>query len=94
MDQRSPREIEDDELYFEAYDDMVKFLAEKTNCSVIRCEQAEADDMIALWIQDHPDDEHMIVSTDSDSTQLMADNVQQYNGTTDPTCKSRRLCRC
>ena len=27
------REIEDDELYFEAYDDMVKFFAEKTNCS-------------------------------------------------------------
>ena len=83
MDQRSPREVEDDELYFEAYDDMVKFFAEKTNCSVIRCEQAEADDMIALWIQDHPDDEHMIVSTDSDFYQLMADNVQQYNGTTD-----------
>ena len=83
MDQRSPREIEDDELYFEAYDDMVKFFAEKTNCSVIRCEQAEADDMIALWIQDHPEDEHMIVSTDSDFYQLMADNVQQYNGTTD-----------
>ena len=83
MDQRSPREVEDDELYFEAYDDMVKFFADKTNCSVIRCEQAEADDMIAMWIQDHPDDEHMIVSTDSDFYQLMADNVQQYNGTTD-----------
>ena len=83
MDQRSPREVEDDELYFEAYDDMVKFFADKTNCSVIRCEQAEADDMIALWIQDHPDDEHMIVSTDSDFYQLMADNVTQYNGTTD-----------
>ena len=83
QDQRSPREVEDDELYFEAYDDMCKFFAEKTNCSVIRCEKAEADDMIALWIQDHPDDEHMIVSTDSDFYQLMAPNVQQYNGTTD-----------
>ena len=83
QDQRSPREVEDDELYFEAYDDMCKFFAEKTNCSVIRCEKAEADDMIALWIQDHPEDEHMIVSTDSDFYQLMAPNVQQYNGTTD-----------
>ena len=83
QDQRSPREVEDDELYFEAYDDMCKFFAEKTNCSVIRCEKAEADDIIALWIQDHPEDEHMIVSTDSDFYQLMAPNVQQYNGTTD-----------
>lgn len=83
MDQRSPREVEDDELYFEAYDDMVNYFREQTNCSVIRCEKAEADDMIALWIQDHPEDQHMIVSTDSDFYQLMADNVQQYNGTTD-----------
>ena len=83
MDQRSPREVEDDELYFEAYDDMVRFFAEQTNCSVIRCEKAEADDMIALWIQDNPDDEHMIVSTDSDFYQLIAPNVKQYNGTTD-----------
>lgn len=80
---RSPREIEDDELYFEAYDDMIKFFSEKTNCSVIRCPTAEADDLIATWIQTHPDDNHIIVSTDSDFYQLLADNVKQYNGTTD-----------
>ena len=83
MDQRSVREQEDDELYFEAYDDMVKFFSEKTNVSVVRCEQAEADDMIATWIQQHPDDNHYIVSTDSDFYQLLAPNVTQYNGTTD-----------
>jgi|TARA_B100001093_G_scaffold510984_1_gene577933 5'-3' exonuclease len=83
MDSRSVREQEDDELYFEAYDDMVKFFAEKTNVSVVRCEQAEADDMIATWIQQHPDDNHYIISTDSDFYQLLAPNVTQYNGTTD-----------
>ena len=83
MDQRSVREQEDDELYFEAYDDMVKFFSEKTNCSVAQCEQAEADDMIATWIQQHPDDNHYIISTDSDFYQLLAPNVTQYNGTTD-----------
>ena len=83
MDQRSVREQEDDELYFEAYDDMVKFFSEKTNCSVVQCEQAEADDMIATWIQQHPDDNHFIISTDSDFYQLLAPNVTQYNGTTD-----------
>ena len=83
MDSRSVREQEDDELYFEAYDDMIKFFSEKTNVSVVRCETAEADDMIATWIQQHPDDNHFIVSTDSDFYQLLAPNVTQYNGTTD-----------
>ena len=83
MDQRTVREQEDDELYFEAYDDMVKFFAEKTNVSVVRCETAEADDMIATWIQQHPEDNHFIISTDSDFYQLLAPNVTQYNGTTD-----------
>lgn len=82
-DQRSVREQEEDEMYFEAYDDMVKYFTEKTNCSVIKCEQGEADDMIATWIQTHPDDNHYIISTDSDFYQLLAPNVKQYNGTTD-----------
>lgn len=83
MDQRSIKEQEDDELFFEAYDDMVKFFNEKTNCSVIRQSDAEADDLIATWIQQHPEDNHVIVSTDSDFYQLLASNVVQYNGTTD-----------
>ena len=82
-DKRTPREIEDDELFFEAYDDMIKFFNDKTNCSVIRCPNAEADDLIATWIQTHPDDNHIIVSTDSDFYQLLANNVKQYNGTTE-----------
>ena len=82
-DKRSPKEIEDDEMFFEAYDDMIKFFNDKTNCSVIRCPNAEADDLIATWIQTHPDDNHIIVSTDSDFYQLLAHNVKQYNGTTE-----------
>ena len=82
-DQRSPKQIEDDELFFEAYDSMINFFAEKTNCSVIRCPVAEADDLIATWVQEHPQDNHVIVSTDSDFYQLLSPNVCQYNGTTD-----------
>lgn len=81
--QRSPREIEDDELYFEAYNEMVEFFKSKTNCTVLQCPVAEADDMIATWIDRHPDDKHFIISTDSDFYQLISDNVTQYNGTTD-----------
>ena len=83
MDQRSVKEQEDDELFFEAYNDLVEFFSNKTNCSVIRQANAEADDLIATWIQQHPDDNHVIVSTDSDFYQLIAPNVTQYNGTTD-----------
>lgn len=81
--QRTPKEIEDDELFFEAYEDMIKFFNDRTNCSVIRCPNAEADDLIATWIQTHPNDEHIIISTDSDFYQLLAHNVKQYNGTTE-----------
>jgi hypothetical protein len=81
--QRTPREIEDDELYFEAFDHMVTFLKDKTNCSVIQHPECEADDMIAMWIQSHPDDQHIIVSTDSDFHQLLAPNVKQFNGVQD-----------
>jgi len=83
MDKRSVREQEDDELFFESYNDLTKFLEERTNVSVIQQSNAEADDLIATWIQQHPEDKHVIISTDSDFYQLLADNVIQYNGTTD-----------
>ena len=75
-------EQEEDKLFWEAFDDLTKFLKEKTNCSVLRCEIAEADDIIARWIHKHPDDEHCIVSSDTDFIQLLAPNVNQYNGIT------------
>lgn len=82
-DQRSPREVEDDEMFFESYNDLIEFLNSKTNCTVIRQGNAEADDLIATWIQQHPDDQHVIVSSDSDFYQLLAPNVRQYNGVMD-----------
>ena len=42
--------------------------------------QLEADDLIAGWIQSHPNDNHVIISTDGDFAQLIAPNVKQYNG--------------
>ena len=83
MNKRSVREQEDDELFFESYDETVKFLDSRTNVSVIQQPTAEADDLIATWIQEHPEDNHVIISTDSDFYQLLAPNVTQYNGTTD-----------
>jgi 5'-3' exonuclease len=40
----------------------------------------EADDTIAGFIQAHPNDSHVIISTDGDFAQLIAHNVKQYNG--------------
>lgn len=77
---RTKREVEDDELFFEAYDDFCKFFLDKTNCTVLQCPVAEADDLIAMWVDLHPEDEHVIVSSDSDYMQLLAKNVTIYNG--------------
>jgi 5'-3' exonuclease len=76
-------EQEEDRLFWETYDNLTKYLAEQTNCSVIRHEKAEADDVIARWIALHPQDQHVIISSDTDFVQLLADNVEQYNGITD-----------
>jgi 5'-3' exonuclease len=76
-------EAEEDKLFWETYDELTKYLSTRTNCSVIRCATAEADDVIARWIALHPQDQHTIVSTDSDFVQLVAPNVQLYNGVND-----------
>lgn len=80
--QRSQREIDDDKLFFEAFGDAIKFLTDRTNCSVLHCPRAEADDLIAIWTQTHPEDQHVIISSDSDFYQLLAPNVRQFNGVT------------
>jgi len=76
-------EAEEDKMFWETYDSLTKYLSEKTNCSVIRCPTAEGDDIIARWIALHPQDEHVIISSDTDFVQLLASNVNQYNGITD-----------
>ena len=76
-------EQEEDKLFWETYDSLTKYLTTKTNCSVIRHPEAEADDVIARWIALHPQDDHVIISSDSDYVQLIAPNVRQYNGITD-----------
>ena len=77
------QEAEDDRLFWETYDELTKYLSTKTNCSVIRHPEAEADDVIARWIATHPQDDHIIISSDTDFVQLVATNVKQYNGITD-----------
>ena len=76
-------EAEEDRLFWETYDQLTEYLRERTNCSVIRHAEAEADDVIARFIALHPADHHTIVSSDTDFVQLLATNVDQYNGISD-----------
>ena len=78
-------EQEEDRVFWEAFDTFKDFVDTKTNCTVMQHPQLEADDLIAGWIQNHPDDEHVIISTDSDFAQLIAPNVKQYNGVSETT---------
>ena len=80
VDAMSPTEQEENKVFWECYDDFCDFIKTKTNATVLQQSNAEADDLIATWIQSHPDDDHIIISSDSDFYQLMADNVKQYNG--------------
>lgn len=84
VDQAAMTEAEQEEnkLFWETYDIFTTYLRDKTNASVLRCANAEADDLIARFIDLHPDDEHFIISSDSDYVQLISENVRQYNGVT------------
>ena len=79
------KEAEEEKVFWEAFDTFKNFIAEKTNCTVLQHQQLEADDLIAGWIQTHPNDDHVIISTDSDFVQLIAPNVRQYNGVMETT---------
>lgn len=76
-------EQEEDKLFWETFDALKEFLANKTNCTVMQHGELEADDLIAGWIQAHPQDHHTIVSSDTDFYQLLSNNVNQYNGIAD-----------
>ncbi len=76
----TPREQEEDKLFWETFDKFKEFIIEKTNSTVLHNQTLEADDLIAGFIEAHPNDNHFIISTDSDFHQLIAPNVSQYNG--------------
>ena len=73
-------EVEENKMFWETYEAFTTYLREKTNVSVLRDPIAEADDLIARFIHLHPDDEHFIISSDTDYLQLITPKVKQYNG--------------
>ena len=79
------KEAEEERVFWETFDQFKQFVTEKTNCTVLQNPQLEADDLIAGWVQSHPNDNHVIISTDGDFAQLIAPNVKQYNGVSEVT---------
>lgn len=75
-------EVEEGKLFWDTYEVFTTYLREKTNVSVLRHREAEADDIIGRFVALHPDDEHFIISSDTDYLQLISENVTQYNGIT------------
>ena len=81
----SPREQEEDRVFWETFDQFKDFIVSRTNSTVLQHPALEADDLIAGFVQSHPNDNHVIISTDGDFAQLIAPNVKQYNGVSNIT---------
>ena len=84
-DALTEKQQEEDAIFWEAFDTFKNFVTDKTNCTVLQHSELEADDLIAGWIQQHPDVDHVVVSTDTDFQQLIAPNVKLYNGVQEVT---------
>lgn len=83
--EQSAKDKEEDEVFNIAHDELIAFLSEKTRCTVLQSPGAEGDDFVARWVQLHPNDEHIIISGDSDFVQLLAPNVSIYDAVNERT---------
>lgn len=80
MESRTMKEVVHDEKMLEVLNEFLTFMDNKTNVSVLKCDEAEADDMIARFCALHPTDKITICSVDNDFIQLINENVSLYNG--------------
>lgn len=79
VDQK-PEDVRIEESIFELIGTLHDYLKEQTNVFTLKARDMEADDFIARWIQRHPDDEHVILSCDSDFRQLISPKVELFDG--------------
>lgn len=71
-------DLEGQELMYNIINDYREFI-ETTNAYCLKYPDAECDDLTALFIEQHPNDEHIIISTDTDFYQLISNNVSLYS---------------
>lgn len=82
---RSASEIAEDAAFDDAIRELIVFLNQKTNATVLQSPGLEADDLIARWTQRFKSHKHVIISADSDFLQLISPNVKLYNGVKNET---------
>ena len=88
---KSQAESEESEIFWDAINSLIQFLDTKTNCTVIQNPICEADDLVARWVQMHPNDKNVIISGDTDFIQLLSDNVIIYDGVRNATLKRNEI---
>lgn len=76
----TPENLQIKKTIQEAIEEFRQFLQDRTNVTVLISHGCEADDFIARFIQSHGQDSHIIISTDSDYQQLVAPNVELFDG--------------
>ena len=78
--QLSPKDQEERKVLLSAFNDFTEYLVNHTNVTVLHNPVAEADDMIYNWVYAHPNDKHILISSDSDFFQLLQfPNVMLYD---------------
>lgn len=77
------QEREEMEILIDSLHNFIAFLKNETNVTVLQNEIVEGDDFVGRWVQNHPNDEHIVVSGDSDFLQLVDDNISIYDGVRD-----------
>lgn len=75
----SLREQEENEAFQGTLTALTEYLDKQTRCTVLQAAGVEGDDFVARWIALHPDDQHVIISGDSDFVQLIAPNVRIFD---------------
>ena len=77
---KAEKDIEEESIFFDTLDGFLSFISSKTNATFLKEEKLEADDIIAKWVDIHPNDTNIIFSGDSDFIQLLSHNVMMYDG--------------
>lgn len=70
----SPSDQQKMELFDSHIQEFIDLFQQKTSIVVLHRKYLEADDLIAGYIQEHPEDEHILVSADKDFMQLLVRN--------------------
>lgn len=70
----SPTDRQKMEKFDEHIQEFIDLFRERTRVVVLHRKYLEADDLIAGYIQAHPEDEHILISSDKDFMQLLVRN--------------------